>query len=142
MKKRIVACVLSLSLLFGHVFMPAAAMAAANDCNKASGFFLAVPTWYKYLEMEKNPAGGCSVKDFGIKDIYKVAIACLEILLYVAGLVAFGAIVWMGFKFVLSRGNPSEVAKARQGIIDAVIGFVIAILASTITAFIGGQLAK
>ena len=144
--KRIVFAIVAAVMVFAQMFAPFAVLVHAqveDGCNKASGAFAAVPTWYKYLKVEKDASGRCGVQEFNFPDdAFKVAIALLEILLYVAGVVAFCAVVWMGFKFVLSRGNPSEAAKARQGIIDAVIGLAIAISATVIVGFIGTQLKK
>jgi nucleoside recognition membrane protein YjiH len=140
MKKTFIALVASIMGVF-LFFTPISVQAApsANPCNRATGIFSALPTWYEYLKLDAN----CSVTDFQVPgDIWKVAIACIEILLRVAGLIAFGVVVYMGFKFVLSRGNPSEAAKARQGIIDAAIGIAISSLATVIISFIARELIK
>lgn len=141
MKQRLLTAVLSLTVLLQLAF-PAAVLAqtaSAQACNKSSGAFLQIPTWYQYLTLDAD----CSVKEFAFRaDVFKVAVALLDILLYFAGVVAFCFTVWAGFKFVLSRGNPTEAAKARQAVIDAVIGLVIAISAAAIVGFFGEQLKK
>jgi hypothetical protein len=125
-------------LIASQVMLPVAALAA--DCNKSSGFFRAFPTWYEYLgdKLDDN----CNITNFELADSWLVALALLDILLRLAGLIAFGYIVYMGFKFVLARGNPSEMATARQGIVDAVIGLAIAGSAAGIVSFIARSLAS
>ncbi len=54
----------------------------------------------------------------------------------IAGAIAVLTVVIAGFRFVTSRGNPSETAKARNAIIFAVIGLAILILAFPIVNFI------
>jgi Type IV secretion system pilin len=117
--------------------MPAQAKSCTPGASAA--FFQPIPTWYHYLELDEN----CEVKKFDIPgDINKVAIAVIEILLRVSGIIAFGYVVFGGFKYVLSRGNSSETAKARQTIIDAVIGIAITSIATVLVGFLGRALSQ
>lgn len=50
--------------------------------------------------------------------------------------------IYGGYKWMLSRGNESEVAEARNTIQEAVIGLVIVVAAYAITAFIGSMLSS
>lgn len=137
--------ILSTLLMLMLISIPAvpvfAQTATAKTCQDRAqdgiSFFLSFPTWYKYLELDAN----CEIAKFSIPgDIWRVAIAIVEILLRIAGMVAFVYAVFAGFKFVMSRGNPGEAAKARQTIIDACIGLVIASLATVLVAFLGNTL--
>jgi hypothetical protein len=119
-------------------FTPALA-SAAGHCDKSSAFDI-IPRWYKYLDNKLDDK--CNFTDFQWGDIWKIALAVLEMLLRVAGLVAFVYTVFGGFKFVLSRGNPQEAAKARQTIIDAIIGMAIALTATVLVAFLGRALTQ
>lgn len=62
----------------------------------------------------------------------------LEITFAVLGSVAFLIVVVSGFKFVLSRGSPDAVAKARNTIIYAAIGLIICVLAFAIVRVVVG----
>lgn len=53
----------------------------------------------------------------------------------VAGSVALLVIVIAGIQFMLSRGDPQKSAKARNAIIYAAIGLVVAVLAFSIVQF-------
>ena len=135
------------------VFLPMASQAYAavdSACDKSSSF-LSIPTWYKYLDVQmKN--GSCTVVVPTIKDadgstkvnvvslLSKVALAIVEIALYVAGLVAVGFIIFGGFKFILSNGEPDRAAGARTTIINALVGLMIAILATGIVSFLGSNI--
>ncbi len=112
---------------------------AACEAADRSVFEL-IPTWYKYLDLD--PAT-CEFNSFSIPgDIWKIALAGVEIILRIAGLVATGFVIFAGFKYVLSRGNPAEAAKARQTIIDAVIGVAISSIATVLVAFLGRILTR
>jgi hypothetical protein len=124
------------------VALPAGASAAANtsNCNENAGGFLGFPTWYKYL----NPrVDGTECKiDFNIpQDVGKVAVALFEIVLRVAGLVAIGFVIYGGFQYIISQGEPDKIKGARTTIMNALIGLVIAISATAITNVIARGIA-
>jgi hypothetical protein len=114
---------------------------APGNCNSA---FFGIPSWYQYL-----PAGdfkGCNVDTLGTTpaDVFGVAVpialAATEIALYIAGMVAVGYIIFGGVKFVISQGEPEKTKGARNTIINALVGLVIATLAIAIVKFIGASL--
>lgn len=135
-----------------------------KGCRKS---FLGFPSWYKYLEVERNSGTGvCEVvgpsetvvddrgtPEFTADDVTydrlnttsvvtRVGLAIIDILLRVAGAVAFAFIVVSGFKFVLSQGNPDQEKAARETAINAVIGMVIAMFAVVIVTYIGNRIVQ
>ena len=56
-------------------------------------------------------------------------VAIINIIIYLAGIAAIIIIIIGGFKYVLSQGNDSAVASAKNTILYAVIGLIITILA-------------
>ena len=63
----------------------------------------------------------------------------LQVAFAIIGAVALIYLVVAGLKFVISSGNPEQVAKARQAIIYAAVGLVIAASAELIVTFIIGS---
>jgi len=63
----------------------------------------------------------------------------LNITYMVLGAVAVLVIVIAGFKITVSGGNPDSVAKARNWILYAAIGLIVAVLAFVITNFVIGK---
>jgi len=55
-----------------------------------------------------------------------------------AGVVAVGLIIYGGYMYVLSNGDPSRVKKAKDVILYSVIGLVVIILAFAITTIVIG----
>ncbi len=106
--------------------------------------FLGLPVWYRYLHdgtrmQEIN--GQCEFVNFTFPgDAALIALGILDIALRLAGLVAVGYVIYGGFKFVTSQGDPEGIKNARQTIINALIGLVIALLATTLVAFVGTRL--
>ncbi len=133
----------------GTVFMPSRAAAAVPAQCKIN--FLGFPAWFEYLDVEVKTINGDEVCDVvgparsdGTLDIprvsVRVSLAVIDILLRLAGIIAFFFIVYSGFKFTLSQGSPDKEKEARETAINAVIGMVIAMVSVGIVTFIGRQL--
>ena len=128
----------------------------ATTCQLPHSVFLGFPTWYKYLKGQpetvtpesqintsnKGYSGGANtvtscVPQFGsISDVWLVVAAIIDMLLYLGGLGAVFMVIYGGVKYTTSMGNPEATAQARNTIIYALIGLVIAITASFIVTFI------
>lgn len=124
--------------------------AIATGCNKSSAFFLRFPTWYEYLDVGSKDGDKCAV--IGPLDsegslnwpavASRVALAIVDILIRIAGIVALVGIIYGGFRYILSQGEPDNIKHAQGTIIAALIGLVIALLSTAIISFIGGALWK
>ncbi len=66
----------------------------------------------------------------------------IQIFLSLLGVIFLILMLYGGFKWMKARGNATEVEKAKEVIIDAVIGLVIVAASYAITAFIIGQVSK
>jgi hypothetical protein len=104
------------------------------------GDFLFFPTWYKYLDGTPDANGLCTPKITGINDLWLIVAAIIEILLRVAALAAIGFIIYGGFEYLTSQGEPDKTTRARGTIINALVGLVIAISAAAIVNFIAGSI--
>jgi ABC-type Fe3+ transport system permease subunit len=105
---------------------------AAIKCSHFLGF----PTWYEYI----HDPNSCSVIQInGINDVWLIVAAVIEILLRVAGLFAVAFVMYAGFQYLTSQAEPEKVTRAKNTIINALIGLAIAILASVIVNFIAGS---
>lgn len=94
-------------------------------------------TKFSQVVIDKDEAGLSSLPDaFGSNNISKG----LSIAFGVAGGVALVVIAYGGLKFVLSQGNPQEVTKAKNTIIDGLIGLAVIIAAGGMVGFIIGAL--
>lgn len=84
---------------------------------------------------EEDPSAAiCQQSDSGsIQDVVQIVI---NVLLFIVGLVAVIMIVISGFRFVTSGGDAGSVASARNTILYAVIGLVVAFLAFAIVNFV------
>jgi hypothetical protein len=99
-----------------------------------SGDFFGLPKWYEYLP------GDCDFTDIKVDQLGLIGLAFVDILLHVAGLVAVGYIIWGGVQFITAQGDPGATKKARQTIINAIIGLIIALIATGVVKFIGNKL--
>lgn len=116
-----------------------------TPCGKG-GSFLAFPTWYEYLPMATDQEGNCKVQlreESGALDLmslWLIGLALIEILLRLAGLAAVLFVIYGGIKYIISQGQPDATKSARGTIQNALIGMVIAIIASALVRFLGSQL--
>jgi len=63
----------------------------------------------------------------------------LNLVYFIAGIIAVIIIVIAGLTFVTSAGDAARVKKARTAIIDASVGLVVIMAAFTITYFVIGR---
>ncbi len=121
------------------IFSPLALAKAGDKCSDNE--FFGLPTWYKYLELDE--ANNCTVITDGVENVpAKVILGVIDIALFLAGLLAVIMIIWGGYLFIFSNGEPGQIANARKTILNAVIGLVIAIFASQIVRFVAYLLSK
>ncbi|MEI6481545.1 MAG: pilin [Candidatus Saccharibacteria bacterium] len=97
-----------------------------------------IPQWYKYLQLDDNCNVNLNFPDDLIQ-IWKIGLALVEILLRVGGLVAIGFIIYGGFMFVTSQGEPEGIKKAKNTVLNALIGAVITVVASSVVTYIAGR---
>lgn len=77
-----------------------------------------------------------SCDDSGIKRVVSLIVSILS---WIAGVAAVVAIIWAGFKYVTSGGDSGKVANAKNTLIYAVVGIVVAVLAQLIVRFVISQ---
>lgn len=69
--------------------------------------------------------------------LIQIALAIVDILLRVGALVAVGFVLYGGFVYLTSQGEPDGTKRGRQAIVNALVGLLIAIFATAIVTFIG-----
>ena len=78
-------------------------------------------------------AAGCNVGTGKVSNIVGVAV---NTLMYIAGALAVVMIIYSGFMYMTSAGDSAKVTKAKNALIYAVVGVIIAILAGVIVRFV------
>jgi hypothetical protein len=101
---------------------------------------LGIPTWYKYLDHSTDGSGQCNPSINDSSDALPIGLAVLEAAIRAAGLVAVVMIFISSFKFITSQGNGDSAKEARMTAINALIGLVIVIVATSVITFIGNNL--
>lgn len=69
--------------------------------------------------------------------IWKIVTNVLYDMFVIVGYLAIGFLMFGGYTYLLARGDPGRIEKAKKTIIGAVSGLIIAVIASFIVAFIG-----
>lgn len=97
----------------------------AAACGGGTGFF-GLPPWHEYL-----PCDGDSVSsDLALDDLWLIAVAVLETILRLSGLLGVGFVIFGGFKYMTSQGSPEGTKSARSTIIYALVGVTVTVFAS------------
>lgn len=122
---------------------PVGGAASAETCSKD---FFGLKPWFAYLPKESFSAN-CQVDNFrllgddsGDSMLPSVALAIVDDILRVTALVAVAYVIIGGIKYTTSQGEPENTKKARETIVNALIGLVIAIVAASIVSFIGSKI--
>lgn len=111
------------------------------DPNDGSNSLFGIPHWYQYLHHgTKDTFGKCVPSLNDLKEIWLIVLAGIDILLYIAGFVAIGAVLYGGFRYVISQGEPDKTKQARETIINGLVGAVIAIIAASVVTFVARSL--
>ncbi len=149
MKNKIVGVVIAAFILFTGfaVLLPATTSAAvAAECNGSTSF-LSIPTWYKYLDVGRKDEDKCAIIGPPVGGEFswelalpRIGLAIVDILLRVAGMVAVGYVIYGGFRYIVSQGEPDATKSAQGTVINALIGLAIALVAVVAVNFIGNSL--
>lgn len=112
--------------------------AAVNHACESGGI-LTFPHWWQYLHKGAfDNSTNCSVIHFKFPgDLFAVALAILDILIYLAGFVAVVMIVVAGINYMLASGNSEKITSSRKSIINSIVGLAIAMVGAGVVSFIG-----
>ena len=123
--------------------MPASTVSAADGGCEHMLFGIFKP-WYAGLPMGDN----CSLQlDSTGEDgsglasfVWQIVLNVLFDLMAAASIVAVGFVIYGGYLFITSEGDPGKAAKAKKTISSAIIGLIITLLATAIINTITGIL--
>jgi hypothetical protein len=113
---------------------------AGDACNPSGGNFFGLPHWYSYLHGAVDPNGHCSPTIGSIADAWLIVAAIIEILLRIAAILAVMMIIYGAFSYVTSQGEADATKRARDTIVNALVGLAIAITSAAIIQFIAGSI--
>lgn len=112
-------------------FTSTAGAACSGSDSRVFGF----PVWYKGLP------GTCKEpKIENLNDFWVIVMNFIEILILLVAYVAAGFILWGGFKYIKSEGDPGKIAEAKTAILYAIVGLVVALGSVAIVQFVQGGL--
>lgn len=120
--------------------IPATSVSAAPNCSGTAAF-LTFPAWYRGLAVD-NGRNGCDITAPDSDNlggfIWHIVLNVVEIGLQLVGYAAFGFILFAGFQFLTSAGDPAQAARARQTIFNAAIGIFISFAAVAVVNLVVG----
>lgn len=120
MMKKMVLYTVTVATIFAGAISPTVSAAA---CSNANGVLL-FPAWFRGLDCVDNVP---QVND--INQIWIIVMNIAQWLIIAGGYVALYFIIWSGFKYITSTGDPQKIVSAKNTLLNAIIGLVI-VLAS------------
>lgn len=141
MKKKIVGLLIGVVLMGGVATaqpVSAAVVEGVRDgvATKCERGFLGFRPWFKGLTVNEN--GKCQIgkpadgNEGMARFVWTIILNIMADVSSVMGYVAVFLIIYGGYYFIRSNGEPNYVAKGKKTISSAVIGLIIALLATVI----------
>lgn len=121
--------------LLAVIFVFSAPVSAAASCT--NGAVLTFPAWYDGLALDSD----CHPKITQLNDLWIIALNLVEVLLQVVAYAATGFLIWGGFKYMKSRGDPARIQNAKDAIMNAMVGLGISLGSIAIVNFISKGIA-
>lgn len=116
----------------------------AQQCSKP---FLGLKPWFAYLPDSAFESGTCNIVNFTVLGksgtpsmVPAILLAIIDDLVRIAGYVAVIFVITGGVLYITSQGEPDRTKRARDTIINALIGLVVALVATAVVSFIGSKL--
>lgn len=75
---------------------------------------------------------GCGAAQGGVNTIIRVA---LNLLSFIAGVIAVIMIIVSGFKYVTAQGDANQISSAKNSLLYAIVGLVVVAFAQAIVKF-------
>jgi FtsH-binding integral membrane protein len=121
----------------------------ADGVSACEHSILGLRPWYSGLT-KKDSKGNCVIAQPAQNDmavfVWKIVLNVSADLALIVGYAAIIFVIFGGYKYIMSTGEPGKVSAAKQIITNALIGLIIAILATvivnTLIAVIGGAATK
>lgn len=110
-----------------------APVANAKACQSG---LLTFPAWYSHVSDDCK-----SVKITQLNDTWVIVLNLVEILLHAVAYGAVAYLVWGGFKYMKSRGDPGKIQNAKDAITNAVVGLITALGSVAVVNFVSGGIA-
>ena len=110
---------------------------AAACTPGTGGEFFGFPTWYQYLDGETGASGRCTPTVSQPEDFALIGLAIIDMLVTIAGIMAVVFVIYGGVKMIMAQGDPEKIKSGRNTVINALVGVVIAIIATAVVTFIG-----
>jgi quinol-cytochrome oxidoreductase complex cytochrome b subunit len=123
--------------------------ASAANCTHT---FFGLKPWYAYLPTTTNSSPtfdiNCNIVDFEIlgnganSGLLPVALVLVDDLARIAAIIAVIFVIIGGIQYVTSQGEPDRTRSAKDSIINALIGLVIAMVAASLVSYIGTRISS
>lgn len=111
-----------------------------EDAGDCTSHFMGLRAWYdgyvKYNSKENKCeiTGPTAQSEAGVRQwIWTIVMNVVSMVLGIIGYVAIGIVIYGGFQYMLSQGDPGRAARGRKTVVNAAIGIAVVMTASIIS---------
>lgn len=122
-----------LSLIFTSFLAIPAGVSAQSSVDVLDDICRKKPDASACVDRVKNPTDNNQNPIYGPNGIITKVVNLVTI---IVGIVAVISIIFAGFRFITSGNNPQEVTRARELIIYAIVGLVVAAFAQILVRYV------
>lgn len=108
-------------------------VAAAGSCEHS---ILGLRPWYAGLDMGEKCTINTPTEEQLPGFVWKIVLNVLTDLFLIAGYVSVGFVIYGGYRYLMSGGDPGKVAQGKKTLTNAIAGLIISLLATLITNLI------
>jgi hypothetical protein len=114
----------------------------ACDPTKVKQYpFFGFPHWWKYINQgEYDGLGHCVPKVNLPGGLWGVGLAIIDMMLYLAGIVAVISIIIAGISYITAAGSSDQITSARKRIVNSLLGLAVVLVATAAVSFIGNAI--
>lgn len=117
-------------------------VSTACDPTKAKSFsFFNFPHWWQYVHTgHLDGLGNCTPEPRIPGGLWSIGLAIIDMLLYLAGIVAVISIIIAGISYITAAGSSDQITSARKRIVNSLLGLAVVLIASAAVSFIGNAI--
>jgi heme/copper-type cytochrome/quinol oxidase subunit 2 len=130
--------IVSAVMMLGLALMPILpANALGDNCDDVSGTNLAACSACLAEDgAEWNAAGGPCTRPNGQGDATSIVQTIINVMLFIVGILSVIMIIFSGIRYITSAGDKSKTESAKNTLVYAVVGLVVAIVAFALVQWV------
>jgi len=130
--KKVLGFLLAVGVMVGVVSFSGVMSGEAYAAQCSGGSFLGMKPWYEGLECGDDNSPRPSKTEEGMSTFVWTIVGNVAFdLLLIVGIIATGYVIYAGYAYMTSGGDPGKAMKARKSLVASIAGILVSIVASS-----------